>query len=383
MEPRDDKVRSAVAEQAAWWFVTNRSGSASSAEQEEFAEWLLTSPVHVREYLAIAALAQDVLRVARECDAGLEQFPHSDEETPSDNVVNLVPDFAPQADVGLGHCDRASHRRWLAPSLVAGLLVVSIAIVSWILIAGEVIGGGRIYRTAHGEQQVVRLHDGSLLRLNSASEVRVRFSKEERRVELRAGQALFEVAHEPARRFRVVVGGVNVIAVGTQFDVYRRPTETIVTVVEGQVAVFPVPSQDKEESKPAHAGAAISIPVAAGEQLRVKKAAKPKLISFDDSGSGPSITEAVAWVRQQIIFEQKSLIEVVEEFNRYLEVTIHVEDPELQRLKVSGIFNAYDTNAFLLFLQRLEGLHVEKTRTGIYVTPAHSVRSAEPVSEVR
>jgi len=380
--PREDKVLAAVAEQAAWWFVTNRSGSASHAErtEEAFAEWLLTSPVHVREYLAIATLARDVLAVAAEGDMGLEQVQRSEKSEP-DNVVEFAPASVALAGDGMGHCDQTTHRRWFVPSLAAGLLVVSIAIVSWILIAGGVIGGGQIYRTAHGEQQVVPLRDGSLLRLNSDSEVKVLFSKHERRVELRRGQALFEVAHEPARRFRVVVGGFNVIAIGTQFDVYRRPTDTIVTVVEGKVAVFPVADHVPEESRSANAGAPTSIPVAAGEQLRVERAAKPRLISFtDDSESEPRVKEAVAWVRQQVIFEHKSLVEVVEEFNRYLEVTIHVEDPELQRLEVSGIFNAYDTHAFLLFLQRLDDLRVEKTSTGIYVMPARSVGSPEPVS---
>src|SRR5258708_6316398 len=56
-------------------------------------------------------------------------------------------------------------------------------------------------------------------------------------VELLDGQALFEVAKDAARRFVVRSGATRVRAVGTQFDVYRRSGSTVVTVVEGQVAV--------------------------------------------------------------------------------------------------------------------------------------------------
>jgi hypothetical protein len=45
-----------------------------------------------------------------------------------------------------------------------------------------------------------------------------------------SGEALFDVAHDVARILEVVAGGTTVRAVGTQFDVDRRPNGT--TVVE-------------------------------------------------------------------------------------------------------------------------------------------------------
>jgi ferric-dicitrate binding protein FerR (iron transport regulator) len=51
----------------------------------------------------------------------------------------------------------------------------------------------------------------------------------------------FEVAHEPDRAFRVVARSAEVIAIGTQFDVRLGDDSTLVTVVEGRVAVGPSP----------------------------------------------------------------------------------------------------------------------------------------------
>ncbi len=65
------------------------------------------------------------------------------------------------------------------------------------------------------------------------SRLRVSFSEQIRTVELIDGQALFEVAKNPARPFVVVSGKTSVRAVGTQFDVYRKSAGTVVTVLEG------------------------------------------------------------------------------------------------------------------------------------------------------
>jgi transmembrane sensor len=81
----------------------------------------------------------------------------------------------------------------------------------------ELLGIPKTYRTAHGEQRVERLPDGSLLRLDTDSEATVRYSGRE--PEIKRGQALLEVVHDSQRRFRVAAGEAGAIAAGTQFDV--------------------------------------------------------------------------------------------------------------------------------------------------------------------
>ena len=92
------------------------------------------------------------------------------------------------------------------------------------------------YATAHGEQHRWALPDGSMLELNTDSAVRVRWSGVERVVELAQGQAYFQVAKDSQRRFRVAIEGANIVAVGTQFEVYRKDRTALVTVVEGALA---------------------------------------------------------------------------------------------------------------------------------------------------
>lgn len=368
---RDDRELAAIAEKAAWWFVTNRAGPGSAAEHEAFSAWLRESPAHVREYLAIATLARDFAGVVQQSTVDVSSPADPAQALSPDNVVDLElsttrssPDVDPRAN--------GQRTRWHVPRVAVGALAASIvAAVVLIASSGGIPWTGRTYETGHGQQQIVQLVDGSVLRLNSDSKATVRFSSSERRVDLKAGQALFDVAHDPTRRFRVVAGGVSVVAIGTRFDVYRRRNATVVTVVEGKVAVAPAAPSLPVVSRP-DGGPVKGIPVAAGEQLQVSRnAALPDLLK--DGGALPpvvtiNVDAAVAWLRQQVVFEQKALAEVAEEFNRYVEVPIRIEDPALRHMRVTGILSTYDTEAFIGFLRRLDGVNVVETPSAIHVT---------------
>lgn len=374
---RDDRELTAIAEKAAWWFVTNRSESVSPAEREAFCAWLRESPAHVREYLAIATVARDLASSVHDPRVELASQPEPVPSDWPDNVVELNPSLATSKE-DKGFAGRHASRR--LPRFAAAALVASVALVVWFLVADGIPGTGRIYRTGHGEQQTVQLADGSVLRLNSDSIVAVRFSSAERRVELKAGQALLDVAREPARRFRVLAGGVSVVAIGTRFDVYRRRGATIVTVVEGKVAVAPTMSALPIVSL-LGGNPDTGVAVTAGEQVRVER--RSVLPDFLEAGGSISkstavnVEKAVAWVRQQIIFEQQALAEVAEEFNRYGVVPIRIEDAQLRHMRVTGILSTYDTEAFIGFLRRLDGVDVVETPTAIRVTRSPRSGSAE------
>src|SRR5258705_86287 len=108
--------------------------------------------------------------------------------------------------------------------------------MSWVQFSGQ-----PTYTTDVGEQRSLRLVDGSTVILNSRSRLHVAFTETARPLEVRQGQALFHVAKNSARPFIVRSDGTVVRAVGTQFDVNRNRSGTIVTVVEGRVAVYSNP----------------------------------------------------------------------------------------------------------------------------------------------
>lgn len=66
MAPTDEQIRLAIAQQAAEWFVAQRTRSLDDAGQTAFAAWLKTSPVHVDEYLRMAAISSELRATAQD-----------------------------------------------------------------------------------------------------------------------------------------------------------------------------------------------------------------------------------------------------------------------------------------------------------------------------
>jgi transmembrane sensor len=241
--------------------------------------------------------------------------------------------------------------------IAASLIALAVGALWWAH-DGELLGIPKTYRTAHGEQRSERLPDGSVLRLDTDSVATVRYSGRERLLEIKRGQALLEVVHESTRRFRVAAGVAGAIAVGTQFDVYRKLDSVEFTVAHGAIAVF--------AGNPSWLSDRGSVPdnvlsVTTGQRVRIDSGtASPEPVAVN-------LDQALAWLEHKIVFEHRPLGEVAAEFNRYGSVPVEIDDEELRVLSVSGMFDAGDTESFVAFMQRLPGVKVERTSTLIRV----------------
>ncbi len=130
----------------------------------------------------------------------------------------------------------AARPKWRVPVWQVGIAasVIAVGVLAWLFFDRSFVTH---YTTAVGEQRAVALPDGSTVLLNTDSEVRVELSRHLRRIELARGEALFSVAHDPARPFEVhALQGVTT-AVGTQFDVEIVRSGAAVSVLEGTVTV--------------------------------------------------------------------------------------------------------------------------------------------------
>jgi transmembrane sensor len=347
---REDPIAEAISRRAAEWFAAQHGGSPGKDRREAFFEWLRASPVHVEEYLAIAA-------TDRSLEKGLREHP-----------VELA------ALIELARQDRGAEVRTLSvrPSLrrVPLRAVTAIAATALVCLAVLVpaarwwrdgsVPPDQVYRTAHGSRARWQLADGSVLHLDSDSVVAVRFASRERLLTLERGQALFEVVHEP-RPFRVRVGGVVATAVGTRFDIDRRPEVTRVTVLDGRIVVADQRAGSAGQGRAGPDEAARSLTVGPGEQVQFPAAGAPiGPVSVDPR-------QAIAWLERRVIVEQRPLSEIIAEFNRNNRVQMVLTDPALGSMVISGAFNADDLDSFVAFLSSLEGVRVTRTTTTITI----------------
>jgi transmembrane sensor len=358
MNANDDRVRELIAEQAAGWFIENRAGL-SIDQRNSFNAWLKASPIHVEEYLTLAAITRD-LRAACE---------HS--QSSVDELLGRARDeHDALAERGWPRAFSASTspgrpRMWTAGVALAALGVLSLGLVGvWKLKpTANVADSGAIaavhFETRHGEQQTRRLADNSVIHLNTDTAVTIRFGKTDRLVVLSSGEADFEVAHEPERAFRVLTGAAQIVAIGTNFDVRLQQQSTVVTVVRGQVAVGP-PQIPASSTSNGYQGPKF-VQLAANQQLSITNGARAATLSAIDA------QHTTAWLHRQIMFEHEPLERVANEFNRYASKPFEITTPALGALEISGVFATDDTAAFIAFLRSLDGVRVEITATRIRV----------------
>lgn len=352
-----DPVRIAVAGQAAEWFVANQDSPVDSSRRAEFVAWLKASPMHIEEYLGVAVLARDLRLLADDADMAVQSLEQAARAEDADRVVPMSPLLSRQSR------DRSvPYGRLPIWAAAAATLVLALAAGWWVLVDRSA-APAQWYRTQHGQQATQRLADGSTLHLNTDTAVEVTFDDDSRRLRIANGEALFQVAHGDPRRFRVTAGNAEIVAVGTQFDVRLKGQTTLVTVVEGQVDVRALDSRG--------AVGAVPMRVAAGHRLRIDGGAMP-------AQSEPVDTRAaIAWLQRKIAFDRQPLGDVAEEFNRYGSVRLTIEDAELRRLPVSGVFNAYDVNSFAEFLGTIDGVRVERTPARIRVVRQDAAETGE------
>jgi transmembrane sensor len=362
--PLRSKFNAQIYEEACEWFIECRAGDLDNAARAEFDRWLRKSPEHQSAYLEIAAIwnAGPDLDPSNRWD--LEKLIAQATDDPA-NIVALERTRSNTVE------SVASRRVPLSAALTGRRLVAIAAsiVLTTAALATYFLASGGVYATALGEQRSLALSDGSTVELNSLSKIRIRYGEHERAVDLLRGEALFHVAKDTSRPFIVHSGQTAVRAVGTQFDVYRKADGTIVTVVEGRVAILGEGEGDEglarsNEGQPSpmkHEGEQdLRIFLTAGEQIIVSTKTALKTLH-------PNLAGATAWTQRQLVFESASLADVAEEFNRYNERKLVIDPSALDALHISGVFSSTDPASLSRFLQDRPSMRVTETPTEIRV----------------
>lgn len=340
--------REMIAEASAW-FIEFRADHPNQTMRDRFSAWLRASPHHIQAYFEVAAAWSDLPDEDPDGRFDIEQMIQAARGAGDLNVIDLGQRFKPSGAVRRFRLARKSS------AIAASVLAVFVA-------AGTYLYAQRdTYSTTTGEQRSLTLADGSSVELNAQSRVRIRYSGRERHIDLLQGQALFHVAKDSARPFIVDTGETEVRAVGTQFDVYRKSSATIVTVLEGRVAVqSAAPSAVLHAKTEAGGPRAAPVLLAAGEQLAVRRTETIKL-------EHPDVQAATAWTQKRLVFEDTPLVDVAEEFNRYNVRRLVIADPELGQVGVSGLYSSTDPTALIAFLAAQPGVLVAESDSEIRI----------------
>lgn len=180
-----------------------------------------------------------------------------------------------------------------------------------------------------GGENTVVLADGTTVHLNAGSKLTypIRFVGKRRTVILE-GEAYFDVVADEKRPFVVQTHLGEVIVLGTAFNVnaYADASVCYTTLVRGKVKFSAPHTTD--------------ITLLPGEQAVVSANGSEKRVV--------DLEEYVGWVNGVYTFNNRSLGEIMQTFERWYDIQVYYETPNLRDITYSGSLKRYGTiNSFL------------------------------------
>jgi transmembrane sensor len=306
-------------EEAADWCMRLAEGGLQPAEQAQFDAWVRID--------GNRSAFQDALAIWQ----GIDEAAH-------------LPEFIDIRSNALSSYKAANIRRWLRLRrslwpVRGGIAAALLMVFTCTLTLRDPV---ETFQTSIGERQIAMLDDGSRVSMDAATDVEVRLRDDRRDLTLLRGRAKFDVAKDPLRPFTVRAGDKLIVATGTSFSVELVGNQVRVLLYEGHVELL----DQSRDTKPrqllvASKGGAKAAELTPGQEL-VASIAKPEasIVSADPP-------RALTWENGQLNMENEPLGLAIQRVNRYSNRQIKLADSETAGLRVSGVFTAGDTGAFL------------------------------------
>ena len=309
---------------AADWLVRLQSTDLSIEDTLAWQAWLNADRAHAQAF----ARMEEISQVLRSVQAPSAASPRQVARDRYDASV-------PIKDWNRRHAP--GHRTAIA--LAASIAALALTAAFW-----KTPPPSNSFATAIGETRNVTLSDGSTIALGGDTQIEVALSEKERDIELTKGEAMFTVAKDAARPFKVRAGDATVVAVGTAFNVERDSDRSVVSVTEGRVVVEPVthflPVFVLQEFKP---------------KLRSVRLNKGQQTTAGSAGiEEPTKMEApaIGWQIGQLAFHLQPLRYVLEDVNRYAHKPIVLENDHVGALVITGTVERENIAGWVKSLER-------------------------------
>ncbi len=336
-----------IEQQACAW-IAKLNGEPSNQDLQQFRAWMAENPVHRTQMRELAKLWGELDILA---ELAVINIPQS-------GFQNTVIGSALNNFTGLVRNTAHNLINRPAQASAAFVLVIAIAVTTMLSLDRN------SYSTEVGQQQLITLHDGSTVLLNTNSRIKVDYSDQARNITLVSGQAHFDVKPNPSKPFNVYAGTGLVKAVGTAFSVYLQPEIIEVTVTEGTVelnALQPATSQPADQSGSrlvADAKVTKLTLLDAGQNARIDQ--RNNSIDQLETVDASAIMQKLAWHQGLLQFSGDPLQEVVAEISRYTDLNIVIVDPQIRNLRIGGFFKVGETDKMLEALETSFGIDVKR-----------------------
>jgi transmembrane sensor len=236
--------------------------------------------------------------------------------------------------------------RWRWGGALAASLVVVVMLMATLQMPAA-------YATAKGEMRTVPLGDGATVTLNTDTRIKVYDDEERRRIRVLQGEVLIE-GTVTAMPTSVEVDGKHLEASAATFVVRKLEGQrTQVLVQDGSVVL-------------AGATHPMTIPLNTGLSLPEGEEQEGQLRALSSGEMGREL----AWREGKIALQGETLAEAVAVYARYSDTSIVIDDLELAKMPVTGLFAVNNPLGFSRAVADVFGADVRQEEDRIVIAPA-------------
>lgn len=207
------------------WVISLQEEGEDPTIRQKFNSWLHATTENTRAWAKVSRVY-----------GGIGETKPAFEDTWRPALSNVTPSM-PFASVG-----KVASRRTVRRRRFYGVTAVAASVaVGWLIVGSDVrlcLQADQV--TGVGQLRTVSLPDGSTVTLAPRSAIAFTSDAHSRTVRLLQGEAWFDVRHSAEQPFHVVAHDLDVMDVGTRFDVQEAERETDVSVESGAVKVTSV-----------------------------------------------------------------------------------------------------------------------------------------------
>lgn len=312
------------------WFLRMQHAEVEDSERSRFESWLMESSANQEAYSEVARLWDSF-----DSPVALETLATAMEQK---NYFNKL---------------ERSHRFKKTAAGVLGALTLGIGSIFAYQFWQSQPVMQLAAQTELGDIKSQRLEDGTLLTMNTGTDIEVSYYRDHRLVKLKRGEAIFEVARDESRPFIVDSGSARVSVLGTRFAVNRMQKLIRISVDHGLVKVEKQDSQN-ETSTPImlHNGEVAEVRADAANPLKTTRQA----------------TDAFTFEKGVITFDQAGIDEIAETLSRYRKVPVIAQSDTGNNHQITAVIKSQSIETFLRQLPNMAPVKVVTTPEQTLIT---------------
>lgn len=321
-----DKLR----EVAIGWFIQIKDAEADDPLRSKFEQWLMANVAHQQAYADVANVwtsfdsPHDLAKLADTAD----QNAFFQKSAQSKKIKNVIAGVVAAVAISVGGL--LAFQTWHAQPVMQMAAQVAV-----------------------GQVESQRLQDGTLMTMNTGTDIEVTYYRDRRLVTLKRGEAIFEVARDEARPFIIDSGKAKITVLGTRFAVNRLQQLVRVSVDHGTVKV--------ESQHTGDATQASALILHDGEVAEVKQDATKPMRSHQQAA------DAFAFEKGMVVFEQADLDEIAETLSRYRKLPLVAEKSAPQQVHISSMLKTSAIETFIHQMPEIAPVHIVATPTATLI----------------